>query len=88
MQNAYGLKRSLFGKFVFIQYEEAIKCFERVLEFSNRTDGQAFFNLGLVYRKIKNSPAIKAIKQFTDALKYLKFSDQFQALIERGICYR
>ena len=71
-----------------MQYEEAIKCFEKVLEFSNRTDGEAFFHLGLVYRKMKNSPAIKAIKQFTDALKYLKFSDQFQALIERGICYR
>lgn len=61
--------------------EEAIKCFEKVLEFSGRTDGEAFFNLGLVYRRMKNSPAIKAIKQFTDALKFLKFGDQFQAYI-------
>ncbi len=37
---------------------------------------------------MKASPAIKAIKQFTDALKFLKFSEQFQAYIERGICYR
>ena len=33
-------------------------------------------------------PAIKAIKQFTEAVKLLKFSDQFEAYMERGICYR
>jgi hypothetical protein len=51
------------------------------LEFSNHTDGEGFFNLGLAYRKIKNEPVSKAIKQFTDSLKYLKLNDQYQALI-------
>lgn len=37
---------------------------------------------------MKNSPTIKAIRQFTDALKFLKYHEQFQVLIERGICYR
>jgi len=63
------------------QLEEAVKCFEKVLEFSNHTDGEGFFNLGLAYRKMKNSPVPKAIKQFTEALKYLKLNDQYQALV-------
>ena len=59
-----------------------------MLEFSNRTDGDAFYHLGLVCRKLKNSPTMKAIRHFTDAIRNLKLSEQFPVLIERGICYR
>ena len=31
---------------------------------------------------------MKAIRHFTDAIRNLKFSEQFPVLIERGICYR
>jgi hypothetical protein len=59
-----------------------------VLEYSNRTDGDAFFNLGLAYRRMKNSPTLKAIRHFTEALKHLKYAEMFQVYIERGTCYR
>ena len=89
MQSSTCYQRPYHRKLFFIQYEEAIKCFQKVLEFSNnRADGDAFFQLGLVYRKLKNSPTIKAIRNFSEAIKYLKGFEQFQPLIERGICYR
>ena len=52
-----------------------------MLEYTNRGDGEAFYNLGMVYRKMKNSPTIKAIRHFDDAIKLLKGIDLFQALL-------
>ena len=69
-----------------IQLEEAIKCFEKALEFSGQTDGEAYFNLGMIYRKQKKNT--EAMEKFDNAIKHLKPQDQYQAYIERGICYR
>ena len=69
-----------------IQLEETIKCFEKALEFSTRTDGEAFVNLGIIYRKQKRNT--DAMGYFEEAVKNLKHQDQYNAYIERGICYR
>jgi len=56
------------------------------LEFSNRTDGDAYFSLGMIFRKMKKNT--KAIEYFDEAIKNLKHQDQYNVFIERGICYR
>ena len=71
---------------ITIRLEEAVKCFEKVMELSGQTDGEAYFNLGLIYRKQKKN--IEAMEKFDQAIKQLKPQDQYQAYIERGICYR
>ena len=40
--------------------EEAVKCFERSLEYSNGQDGEGHFNLGSLYQRMKrNTQAIE-----------------------------
>lgn len=40
----------------------------------------------MIYRK--QNKKIEAIEMFDQAIKKLKPQDQYQAYIERGICYR
>ena len=65
-----------------------MKCFEKVVELSGGTDGEAHLRLGLLYRRAGTHPAIRSIRHFSDALKLLKHGEQFEALMERGVCYR
>lgn len=62
-----------------IQLEEAVRCFEKALEFSNQEDGEAYFNLGKIYRKLKKND--KAINFFDEAVKKLKHQEQYNAYI-------
>lgn len=66
--------------------EEAIKSYEKAIEFNKSPDGDGHLKLAQIYRRLKNN--FQAIKYYTQALKFLKAFQQYQAFIERGLCYR
>lgn len=69
-----------------IQIEEAYRLFEKAIDISNKTDGPSFFNLANANRLLGRIPA--AIKEYGSAIKSLKTSEQFEAYVNRGLCYR
>jgi len=66
--------------------EEAIKCFNTSLQVSNNQDGEAFFNLGNIYKKLGKHD--KAINFYEEALKHLKPHEKFQVYINLGLSQR
>lgn len=66
--------------------EEAYRLFEKAVEISNKTDGPSFYNLANASKLLGKIPA--AIKEYGNAIKYLKASEQFDAYVNRGLCYR
>jgi tetratricopeptide (TPR) repeat protein len=69
-----------------ILIEEAYRLFEKAIDISNKTDGPSFYNIGNANRLLGKIPA--AIKEYGNAIKYLKASEQFDAYVKRGVCYR
>lgn len=66
--------------------EEACRLFEKAADISNRTDGPSFYNMANANRLLGKIPA--AIKEYGNAIKCLKVSEQFDAFVSRGLCYR
>lgn len=57
--------------------DEAIKSFERAIQYSKGTDGQAYLKIAQIYRRQKNK--VQAIKFYTNSLKFLKPSQHYEA---------